>query len=111
MSSRKSREELRHCCNDAVRGSIVVVVVAGASIERDGCVGVGVLEGVGVVAAGRDGGKRSQGYLFPPKVAFFSRSIVLIFSRLRRNLLPASTSSYPVGIGIEQYLFVTLSQQ
>jgi len=47
MSSRKSREELRHCCNDAVRGSIVVVVVAGASIERDGCVGVGVLEGVG----------------------------------------------------------------
>lgn len=67
MSSRKSREELRHCCNDAVRGSIVVVVVAGASIERDGCVGVGVLEGVGVVAAGRDGGKRSQGISFPAK--------------------------------------------
>jgi len=102
MSSRKSREVLRHCCNDAEWGSIVV---AGASIERNAVL---VLE---LLRREEMAGKDRKAYLFPPKVAFFTRSIVLIFSRLRRNLLPASTSSYPVGIGIEQYLFVTLSQQ
>ena len=73
MSSRNSREELRHCCNDAVRRRRCID-------RREMMKNDDAVLDVGCWSCCGAGGRRvnmvemagnSQAYLFPPKVAFF----------------------------------------